>query len=1059
MRSRIPFYFLLLSLISVATAQTRTPSHDDAQEAAIVEQISTRVHYGDDGTGYQENSARIRIQSEAGVQAYGQLIFGYSSGTEKLEVDHVRVHKPDGQVVETPTSNEQDFAPEVLQSAPMYGDYRERHVTVVGLRPGDTLEYQVTQRTTTALAPGQFWFEYNFPVGRVVNQARLEIEVPQSRQLVLKSPAHKYATSDKDGWRTYTWTEENIKPKPEDRDAAAEDAPSDDDLFPDVQLTTFADWKQVASWYAKLQGGQVDVDDAIRAKAAELTRGATTPTQKAQRLYNFVALDFRYVSLSFGVGRYQPHSASEVLKAGYGDCKDKHTLLAALLKAENIPSYPVLIGAGRKLDTDVPSPAQFNHVMTLARLNDQLVWMDSTQEVAPYSLILFQLRDQEALVASDDSTAGVRKTPSDSPVKTTLTFSVDGKVSEVGTLDAIVDLKATGDDDVPIRMAFRSLPQSDWKQVAQQGWGGRNTGTAEISDVTVDSLEDTTKPFHLRYHVRQDKYFTVPTKDATFSPFPGMLPFASLPRKQSSQSLRVGPATETVYSAHLEFAPNFTLSPPSDVTMKRDYAEYSTIYRIQGKTLSAERKLVIKTNELPPSRWSDLQSFRGVVMNVPQQQISCNINPASHQAELAAVVPAGTDTKALHKAALTALQQRDFTSAVNLLKQVVEQNPKHPDAWAELGHAYAGLNQHDEAIAAFKKQIEIDPYHKGSYSDLGSELTQAGRSDEAVAAFRKQLENDALDRYARKSLGLLLLDMKHDSEALTELQAAAAIPPPDAEIQLALGEIYLRSGKVDEARPLLVRIVGSATPFPSGDIYSAALRDDGNPEQSLRDANEILSDIGEQFESGTYTELTPDSSSAMQFVALEWARLGWAKFQKGETLDALRYLNASWMLSQSGTVANRLGRVYEKAGQTANAEQMLALAVVAGGAEVDSSQAELRKLSPAGSDRLLTQAKGDLAQLSLIKIAKLNQKSGAADFSLIFDGSDKPDRVVYRAGDSELRIAEGALTEAKYPVRFPDSSSVKIIRSGRVLCSSSGCSLTLKPVTFSRDLSQRGGNP
>ena len=60
-----------------------------------------------------------------------------------------------------------------------------------------------------------------------------------------------------------------------------------------------------------------------------------------------MARNVRYVSISLGVGRYQPHSASDVLQNGYGDCKDKHTLLSAMLRAEGIQSYPVLIGSAR----------------------------------------------------------------------------------------------------------------------------------------------------------------------------------------------------------------------------------------------------------------------------------------------------------------------------------------------------------------------------------------------------------------------------------------------------------------------------------------------------------------------------------------------------------------------------------------------------------------------------------------------------------------------------------------------------------------------------------------
>ena len=99
-----------------------------------------------------ETEAVIRIQSQAGVEEFGQLVFGYSSATEKLEVEYVRVRKPDGQVVVTPESTAQDFAPDVLKEAPMYSDYRQRHISVAALEPGDTLEYRTVTRVLTPLA-------------------------------------------------------------------------------------------------------------------------------------------------------------------------------------------------------------------------------------------------------------------------------------------------------------------------------------------------------------------------------------------------------------------------------------------------------------------------------------------------------------------------------------------------------------------------------------------------------------------------------------------------------------------------------------------------------------------------------------------------------------------------------------------------------------------------------------------------------------------------------------------------------------------------------------------
>jgi transglutaminase-like putative cysteine protease len=113
----------------------------------------------------------------------------------------------------------------------------------------------------------------------------------------------------------------------------------------DVMLTTFRTWEDVGRWYAGLIRDREQPTAEVRTKALDLVRGLTSDSAKVRALYDFVSREFRYVSLSFGIGRYQPHAAAEVLANRYGDCKDKHTLLAALLAAIGIRAHPALISS------------------------------------------------------------------------------------------------------------------------------------------------------------------------------------------------------------------------------------------------------------------------------------------------------------------------------------------------------------------------------------------------------------------------------------------------------------------------------------------------------------------------------------------------------------------------------------------------------------------------------------------------------------------------------------------------------------------------------------------
>ncbi|MFZ1160264.1 MAG: DUF3857 domain-containing protein, partial [Candidatus Sulfotelmatobacter sp.] len=147
------------ALLPAKDARNGTPA-DYSQEAFVIEKLQNYYRFEADGTGRKESIARIRVQSEAGVQQWGQLQLGYNSANESMEIAYVRVIKADGSVVKAGPDDIQDLSAPVEHEAPVYTDYRQKHVTVPGLRPGEVLEYDLVTTVHTALAPGQFWTEY-----------------------------------------------------------------------------------------------------------------------------------------------------------------------------------------------------------------------------------------------------------------------------------------------------------------------------------------------------------------------------------------------------------------------------------------------------------------------------------------------------------------------------------------------------------------------------------------------------------------------------------------------------------------------------------------------------------------------------------------------------------------------------------------------------------------------------------------------------------------------------------------------------------------------------------
>lgn len=136
----------------------------------------------------------------------------------------------------------------------------------------------------------------------------------------------------------------------------------------------FLGWADVGAWYEALAKECRVPDQGVAAKAAALAEGTSDALSRLRALAEFVQKSVRYVAIEIGVGGFKPHSAGGVLHNLYGDCKDKATLLAALLQASGVDSHYVIVHTDRGcVDTDSPpSLYSFNHVVLAIRLPDDV---------------------------------------------------------------------------------------------------------------------------------------------------------------------------------------------------------------------------------------------------------------------------------------------------------------------------------------------------------------------------------------------------------------------------------------------------------------------------------------------------------------------------------------------------------------------------------------------------------------------------------------------------------------------------------------------------------------
>lgn len=214
-----------------------------------------------------------------------------------------------------------------------------------------------------------------------------------------------------DKLRSYTWEIKNLKAsrfepyslEPEELYTSVQIAPNS---FKYLGINgAFTDWNEMGAWMSeKLLKGRNAIPAETAAYIKTLTKDISDPKLKARKIYEFVQAKTRYVSVQIGIGGFQPITAAEVDKMGYGDCKGLANYTQGLLKIAGIDSYYAVIYAGdQKRDAipDFASMDQFNHVILSIPFANDTTWIDCTSKANPFGYLGNFTDDRLALICTE----------------------------------------------------------------------------------------------------------------------------------------------------------------------------------------------------------------------------------------------------------------------------------------------------------------------------------------------------------------------------------------------------------------------------------------------------------------------------------------------------------------------------------------------------------------------------------------------------------------------------------------------------------------------------------
>jgi tetratricopeptide (TPR) repeat protein len=1005
-----------------------------------------------DGGYVRTQDVQVRLNSAQWVSVFGQLGTLYLEGYGEVQFENVAIDKSDGRRVPVTNPIVEDLNPYGVTATSLSADLRFKKITIPGLEPGDRLSYRIVQRQKP-LAPGHVFGEIKLSPTPDSTPQTYELDLPRDapikvrlrtglgvdwqavpsasdrlvRRLVLKVPVPG----------------PNAKPSKQELEGRSE---------PDVIFTSFDSWNDVTRWWWGISKERQAPDAAVTKEAESLVVAAKTPREKAEALHAFTSARIRYLNVSFGLGRMQPRRAPEVLANRYGDCKDKQALLAALATSVGLDVRPVLINSTRKsLRDDVPSPQQFDHVISVVRLGpkpEDWLWVDGTNPFAPPGHLVRNLRDKAALLVEANGDAIPVRTPKDLPFMSRQELTLKATLGADGVLKGHSVWTLRSDDEPVLRSAFALIPLERRAEALQssigQFWPGGKLANVTTSDPLAVDL-----PFRLEYDAEMSLAGGGVERRLSVPVFSMDLPEVDSDAAGGDPAASFG-VRETTIRAEIELPESQQAEAPLSVALERPFGSFHSSYQRDGRTIKLERTLRLSKSEVAPDETASYQAFKNAIARDHSQSFVISGFAAATRTVTAL---------SLRKEGTAALEQKELEKAVELLRKATELDPKVEDGFVDLGRALCDLKRYEDAASAFSRQIAQSPFDERAYAWRGFAFGRLGRSDESERDLRKQIEVTPFYVWPYQELGRLYSRQGRHSEATEVYEQAATLEPDGADNWLDLAQERIWAGHPEGARQPL----GKATSLELADwrmIRAASLyRSIGEIGTAGHLAVEAAPSVADRLAKMGREDLDDGDTYWSKQLAEAWRLIGEAAMAANEFAKADKYLGAAWRLQLAPEAAWALGELREQQGRLADALEFWRLAVAAAGGTWNSalpadreqriSSACEKVQGPGGACQDSAQQSGAASRLTELRTVRLKGPVVAEVTEEVVllgaaDGRVEKFVNVSRKSPKDFDRQLASLDPVRISWPRPDEHGYKAVRHAVFTCfAATGCALVL----------------
>jgi len=509
-----PAYAAIPDWMRAAAQQPAKSYADDTNAVTLLDDQETTVKDNGEIITHQRTVYKI-LRPEGKDYAHMGLAFDSETKVTYLRAWSITAK---GQEYE---SKEKDAFERSVGSLIEVTGVKEKILVVPGADVGTVVGFEYEQKWRPYLFQDYWYFQSDIPVAK----SRYTLHLPANweyRADWLNHAEQKPTEQNK----TYIWEVTDIP-----RIEREYREPAYRALAGHVIVTLLSDratgrnsksWDDLGNWYSQLTSGVRDSTPPLRAKALELAPATLSTFDRVRALSLFAQKDVRYYAVEIGIGGYRPHQASEIFNHRYGDCKDKATVLSAMLSQIGIKSYYMLIHATRGIYTEkTPPNSRFNHAILAIQMPEgsfpkglpamyehpklgHLLIFDPTNDLVPLGQLPYYEQDSYSLLMTETG-GDLIHLPVSSPDLNQVHRNAKLTLLPDGTLQGEIEETRSGYLAMLGRAYLQNESQTDRKKVLEHFWGP-NLGAFQIDSFELKNENDIDKDLVLHYKFTASHY-------------------------------------------------------------------------------------------------------------------------------------------------------------------------------------------------------------------------------------------------------------------------------------------------------------------------------------------------------------------------------------------------------------------------------------------------------------------------------------------------------------------------------------------------------------------------